>query len=63
MLILTNNSVFDSYQKARLTFVQTVADLSSRPQNVAQLQEAGVMALLRPLLLDTGTPAHKCSAR
>jgi hypothetical protein len=46
--------VFETYQKARLTFVQTVADLSSRPQNVSPLQDAGVMALLRPLLLDTG---------
>ena len=51
-------AVFDTYQKARLTFVQTVADLSSRPQNVGQLQEAGVMALLRPLLLDTGASYH-----
>eukprot|EP00049_Salpingoeca_infusionum_P009277 m.153437 g.153437 ORF g.153437 m.153437 type:complete len:512 (+) comp14291_c0_seq1:264-1799(+) len=45
--------VFESYQKARSTFVQTVAELSSRPQNVDALQEAGVMALLRPLLIDT----------
>jgi hypothetical protein len=46
--------VFETYQKARLTFVQTIADLSSRPQNVSALQDAGVMSLLRPLLLDTG---------
>lgn len=45
--------VFENYQKARVTFVQTVADLSNRSQNVAALQGAGVMALLRPLLLDT----------
>jgi hypothetical protein len=45
--------VFDTYQKARTTFVQTVAELSSRPQNIPALQEAGVMGLLRPLLLDS----------
>ncbi|EGD76596.1 sperm associated antigen 6 [Salpingoeca rosetta] len=45
--------VFENYQKARASFVQTVADLSSRPQNVEALREAGVMALLRPLLIDT----------
>ena len=45
--------MFETYQKARMSFVQTVAELSSRPQNVSVLQDAGVMALLRPLLLDT----------
>eukprot|EP00163_Fabomonas_tropica_P029441 TRINITY_DN62_c0_g1_i1.p1 TRINITY_DN62_c0_g1~~TRINITY_DN62_c0_g1_i1.p1 ORF type:complete len:506 (-),score=151.50 TRINITY_DN62_c0_g1_i1:521-2038(-) len=44
--------VFENYQKARVTFVQTVAELSTRPQNIEALQNAGVMALLRPLLLD-----------
>eukprot|EP00961_Rhodomonas_salina_P052280 701801-Rhodomonas_salina.2 len=44
--------VFEQYQKARVTFVQTVADLSTRPQNVEALQNADVMSLLRPLLLD-----------
>lgn len=32
--------------------MQAVAELSNRPQNVETLQNAGVMALLRPLLLD-----------
>jgi hypothetical protein len=32
--------------------VQTVAELASRPQNIETLQNAGVMSLLRPLLLD-----------
>jgi len=45
-------SVFEQYQKARTQFVQTVAELSSRPQNIETLQNAGVMSLLRPLLLD-----------
>ena len=44
--------VFENYQKARVSFVQTVAELATRPQNIEALQNAGVMALLRPLLLD-----------
>ena len=44
--------VFEEYQKARVKFVQTIADLASRPQHVEALQSAGVMQLLRPLLLD-----------
>eukprot|EP00039_Didymoeca_costata_P031309 m.34129 g.34129 ORF g.34129 m.34129 type:complete len:526 (-) comp8673_c0_seq1:192-1769(-) len=45
--------VFETYQKARVAFVQSVADMASRPQNVEALQSAGVLALLRPLLLDS----------
>ena len=45
-------SVFEQYQKSRTQFVQTVAELASRPQNIETLQNAGVMSLLRPLLLD-----------
>ena len=45
--------VFESYQKARVSFVQTVAELATRPQNIEALQNAGVMSLLRPLLLDS----------
>lgn len=45
-------SVFDQYQKARLLFVQSVADLSSKPNNIDCLEAAGVIDLLRPLLLD-----------
>jgi len=44
--------VLESYQKARTTFVQTVTELATRPQNIEILQNAGVMSLLRPLLLD-----------
>eukprot|EP00899_Mesostigma_viride_P026677 jgi/Mesvir1/7194/Mv19022-RA.1 len=44
--------VFEQYQKSRVSFVQTVAELATRPQNIEALQSAGVMALLRPLLLD-----------
>eukprot|EP00218_Dolichomastix_sp_CCMP3274_P007306 CAMPEP_0170143668 /NCGR_PEP_ID=MMETSP0033_2-20121228/12378_1 /TAXON_ID=195969 /ORGANISM="Dolichomastix tenuilepis, Strain CCMP3274" /LENGTH=508 /DNA_ID=CAMNT_0010380131 /DNA_START=28 /DNA_END=1554 /DNA_ORIENTATION=+ len=45
-------STFELYQKNRVTFVQTVAELATRPQNIEVLQSAGVMSLLRPLLLD-----------
>lgn len=45
--------VFEDYQASRTKFVQTVAELAMRPQNIEALQNAGVMALLRPLLLDT----------
>lgn len=44
--------VFEKYQKARVEFVQTVAEAATRPQNIEALQNAGVMSLLRPLLLD-----------
>jgi len=36
-----------------MQFVQTIAEQSSRPQNIEILQNAGVMSLLRSLLLDT----------
>uniref|UniRef100_H3CRT2 Sperm associated antigen 6 n=1 Tax=Tetraodon nigroviridis TaxID=99883 RepID=H3CRT2_TETNG len=44
--------VFEQYQKSRVQFVQTVATLSTRPQNVEILHSAGVMPLLRALMLD-----------
>ena len=44
--------VFEHYQASRVKFVQTVAELATRPHNVETLQSAGVMQLLRPLLLD-----------
>lgn len=37
--------LFDNYQKERLTFVQTVADLALRPQNVELLEQAGVLGI------------------
>lgn len=45
--------VFEDYQASRTKFVQTIAELAQRPQNIDALQNAGVMQLLRPLLLDT----------
>eukprot|EP00435_Cladocopium_sp_Y103_P033447 s720_g8.t1 len=53
---------FEEYQKARVTFVQTVADLATRPQNIDALQNAGVMALLRPLLLDNVASIQQSAA-
>eukprot|EP01065_Artemidia_motanka_P027630 TRINITY_DN32836_c0_g1_i1.p1 TRINITY_DN32836_c0_g1~~TRINITY_DN32836_c0_g1_i1.p1 ORF type:complete len:510 (+),score=237.81 TRINITY_DN32836_c0_g1_i1:82-1611(+) len=44
--------VFEEYQRARVKFVQTIAEQATRPQHIEALQSAGVMALLRPLLLD-----------
>lgn len=48
-----NQIVFETYQKARQTFVQTIAEQAARPANVEGLFNAGVMGLLRPLLLDS----------
>lgn len=35
--------VFDHYQKARIQFVQTVADLALRQQNIEYLDQAGAL--------------------
>lgn len=49
------NQVFEQYQKARISFVQSVADLAQNQKNIEALKESDVFSLLRPLLLDTGT--------
>jgi HEAT repeat protein len=54
--------IFEEYQKARVTFVQTIADLATRPQNIEDLHHAGVMALLRPLLLDNASSIQQSAA-
>jgi hypothetical protein len=54
-------STFDAYQKSRITFVQTVAEFANHAQNIPALKSAGVMRLLRPLLLDN-VPAIQQSA-
>lgn len=66
-LLVLVPAVFEQYQKSRLHFVQTVADLASRPQNVELLQNAGkknrrcpVVArvhLTCPVLSRCGVPA------
>ncbi|XP_043279064.1 sperm-associated antigen 6-like [Venturia canescens] len=55
-------SVFSQYQQARTTFVQTIADLASRPHNVECLETAGVLDLLRPLLSDVVPSIQQMSA-
>lgn len=40
---------FEAYQKARVTFVQTVAELAQRPQNIEALQSAGKSTFNFPL--------------
>lgn len=37
------SQIFDQYQKARVSFVQTIADLAMRPQNVEILMDARVL--------------------
>ncbi len=49
MSVLLN---FEEYQKARVKFVQSVAEAATRPQNIEVMNNAGVMQLLKPLLLD-----------
>jgi hypothetical protein len=50
--------IFETYQKARVQFVQQVAEAATRPQNIDVMQNAGVMQLLRPLLLDNVSNEH-----
>jgi len=38
---------FEVYQKARVTFVQTVAELAQRPQNIEALQSAGMLTFFQ----------------
>ncbi|KAL0210786.1 hypothetical protein P9112_009084 [Eukaryota sp. TZLM1-RC] len=44
---------FEEYQRARSTFVQTIAELSTRPQNIDSLMSANVLVLLRSLIMDS----------
>lgn len=53
---------FEDYQKARIKFVQHIAELATRQQNIAVLNSAGVMKLLRPLLLDSVTSIQQSAA-
>ena len=43
---------FEVYQKARVQFVQTIAALADSKENFDALESAGVLHLLKPLLLD-----------
>merc|ERR1712178_336323 len=55
-------AVFETYQKARVEFVQTIAEAATRPQNIEVMQNAGVMQLLRPLLLDNVASIQQSAA-
>lgn len=54
---------FEEYQKARVKFVQAVAEAATRPQNIEVMNNAGVMQLLRPLLLDNVSLETPCIPR
>lgn len=54
--------MFDRYQQQRLAFVQTVAELASRPGNIETLQSAGALDLLRPLLIDVSPEIQQTAA-
>ena len=43
---------FQIYEQARATFAKSIADLAQRSENIMVLNSAGVMPLLRSLLLD-----------
>ena len=43
---------FQIYEQARATFAKSIADLAQRSENIMVLNSAGVMPLLRPLLID-----------
>ncbi|XP_047468190.1 sperm-associated antigen 6 [Mugil cephalus] len=45
--------VLEQFQKSRMQFVQSVADLAAQPQNIEILHNTGVLSLLCPLLLDS----------
>ncbi|KRT83887.1 Armadillo repeat containing protein [Oryctes borbonicus] len=53
--------VFDRYQKERVAFVQNIAELAIRPQNVDVLHQAHVLELLRPLLTDICVQIQQCA--
>jgi hypothetical protein len=56
------SAIFEKYQKERLAFAQAVSDLASRETNVEFLIQAGVLNLLRPLLLDNIPPIQQAAA-
>lgn len=57
------SAVFEQYQKSRVQFVQTVATLSTRPQNAEILQSVGKEPFRVPLLASVlGSCLLSCSA-
>ncbi len=53
---------FEEYQKSRIMFVQTVAELANREQNIDSLKRLDVMKLLGPLLSDPVTSIKQSAA-
>jgi hypothetical protein len=43
---------FEEFEKAKVKFAQQLADFASKPQNIDNLHQLGVLKQLRPLLLD-----------
>ncbi|XP_061574296.1 sperm-associated antigen 6-like [Cololabis saira] len=54
--------VLGQFQKARVQFVQSIADLASRPENAEQLQNPEVLSLLRPLTMDVDPRIQQTAA-
>eukprot|EP00747_Dinoflagellata_sp_TGD_P190862 gnl/TRDRNA2_/TRDRNA2_53402_c0_seq1.p1 gnl/TRDRNA2_/TRDRNA2_53402_c0~~gnl/TRDRNA2_/TRDRNA2_53402_c0_seq1.p1 ORF type:complete len:600 (-),score=111.53 gnl/TRDRNA2_/TRDRNA2_53402_c0_seq1:106-1905(-) len=54
--------IFEEYRRFRVNFVETVAELASWPHNADVLQSAGLVALLRPLLLDPEANVQQTAA-
>lgn len=54
---VSRSAVFEQYQKSRMQFVQTVADLASRPQNIDILQNAGEKQLYKTVLALVAIPS------
>lgn len=55
-------STFEAYQKARVAFVQNVAQLATREQNADLMENAGVLRLLKPLLHDNVPSVQQTAA-
>lgn len=53
---------FEEYQKCRIMFVQTVAELANRPKHIESLKNVKVMDLLAPLLNDPVTSIKQSAA-
>ena len=53
---------FEEYQKCRIMFIQTVAELANRPKHIDSLKSVNVMSLLVPLLSDPVTSIKQSAA-
>lgn len=55
-------AIFNKYEKDRLLFAQTVADIASREQNIEILEQSNVVALFKPLLIDSQPSIKQAAA-